>query len=276
MGNTSNLKRKPIKGIILAGGFATRLYPSTIVTSKQLLPVYDRPMIFYPLNTLIRAGIKDILVIVAPEHSGHFINLLGSLFEKQGITISFKVQPEPGGLPEAFILGENHIDKDNVALILGDNIFEDDFSKIIRNFKSGGHIFIKRVPDPERFGVVKFDKKGRALKIVEKPRKFISPYAVTGLYLYDHQAVEVAKKLKPSKRGEIEIVDMHNFYLRKKELKVTVFKGAWMDAGTPDALLGAANVVKEKKIYEKFDPIVKKALKEYCENHKSIVKKRLR
>lgn len=275
MSNTSSLKRKPIKGIILAGGFATRLYPSTIVTSKQLLPVYDRPMIFYPLNTLIRAGIKDILVIVAPEHSGHFINLLGSLFEKQGITISFKVQPEPGGLPEAFILGENHIDKDNIALILGDNIFEDDFSKIISDFKSGGHIFVKRVPDPERFGVVKFNKKGRALEIIEKPRKFISFFAVTGLYLYDHRAVEVAKKLRPSRRGEIEIVDMHNFYLRKKELRVTVFDGAWMDAGTPDALLEAANVIKQKKIYEKFDPIVKKALKKYCENHKSFVKKRL-
>ncbi len=264
-----------MKGIILAGGFATRLYPSTIVTSKQLLPVYDRPMIFYPLNTLIKAGIKDILVIVAPEHSGHFVNLLGSLFEKQGITISFKVQTEPRGLPEAFILGENHIDKDNVALILGDNIFEDDFYKIIKNFKSGGHIFAKKVPDPERFAAVKFDGEGKVLKITEKPKKFLSPFAIPGFYLYDYRVVEVAKKLKPSERGELEIVDCHNYYLKKSKLKVTKIQGAWMDAGTPDALLEAANIVKEKKIYEKFDPIVKKALKEYCENHKKIMKKKI-
>jgi len=265
-----------MKGIILAGGFATRLYPSTIVTSKQLLPVYDRPMIFYPLNILIQAGIKDILVIVAPEHSGHFVNLLGSLFEKQGITISFKVQTEPGGLPEAFILGENHIDKDNVALILGDNIFEDDFSGIIKSFKSGGRIFAKKVLDPERFAAVKFDNRGKVLKIVEKPKKFISPFAIPGLYLYDRRVIEVAKRLKPSDRGELEIVDCHNYYLKRGELKVTRIEGAWMDAGTPDALLEAANIVKKKKIYEKFNPIIKKALKEYCENHKSIVKKRLK
>ncbi len=269
------MKKKLIKGIILAGGFATRLYPSTIVTSKQLLPIYDRPMIFYPLNTLIKAGIRDILIIVAPEHSGHFINLLGSLFEKYGVTISFKVQPEPAGLPQAFILGENHIDKNNVALILGDNIFEDDFSSIIKNFQRGGHIFAKKVTDPERFGVVKFNKKGKAIKIIEKPQDFISPYAVTGLYLYDHRAVEVAKKLKPSARGELEIVDIHNFYLRHKELAVTVFNGAWLDAGTHDSLLEASLIVKEKKIFENFDPIIKKALAEYCECHKSIIKKRL-
>lgn len=275
MGNTSNPKRKPIKGIILAGGFATRLYPSTIVTSKQLLPVYDRPMIFYPLNTLIQAGIKDILVIVAPDHSGQFINLLGDIFEKYGIKISFRVQKEPRGLPEAFILGENHIDNNNVALILGDNIFEDNFSGVIKNFRSGGHIFAKKVPDPERFAAVKFDKEGKVLKIIEKPRKFISPFAVPGLYLYDYRVVEAAKKLKPSGRGELEIVDLHNYYLRQKELKVTIFRGAWLDAGTHDSLLEAGNIVKKKKIYENFDPVIKKALAEYCENYKSIIKKRL-
>lgn len=276
MTKSKKTKKRLIKGIILAGGFATRLYPSTIVTSKQLLPVYDRPMIFYPLNTLIKAGIRDILIIVAPEHSGHFINLLGSLFEKHGVTISFKVQPEPAGLPQAFVLGENHIDNNNVALILGDNIFEDDFSGIIKNFKSGGHVFARKVPDPERFGVVKFDKKGKALKIMEKPQDYVSPYAVTGLYLYDHRAVEVAKKLKLSARGEFEIVDMHNYYLRKKELRVTVFDGAWLDAGTHDSLLEAGMIVKEKKIYENFDPIIKKALADYCENYKCIIKKRLK
>lgn len=268
-------KSKLIKGIILAGGFATRLYPSTIVTSKQLLPVYDRPMIFYPLNTLIQAGIKDILVIVAPDHSGQFINLLGDLFEKYGIKISFRVQKEPHGLPEAFILGENHIDNNNVALILGDNIFEDNFSGVIKKFRSGGHIFAKKVPDPERFAAVKFDQYGKVLKIVEKPGEFISPFAIPGLYLYDYRVVEAAKKLKPSSRGELEIVDLHNYYFRKNELKVTVFKGAWLDAGTHNSLLEAGNIVKKKKIYENFDPVIKKALAEYCENYKSIIKKRL-
>jgi glucose-1-phosphate thymidylyltransferase len=268
--------RKKMKGIILAGGTATRLYPSTIVTSKQLLPVYDCPMIFYPLNTLIKAGIRDILIIVAPEHSGHFINLLGSMFEKNGVEISFKVQPEPRGLPEAFILAENHIDNDNVALVLGDNIFENDFSRVIRNFQSGGHVFATRVNDPERFGVVKFNKNDQAVKIVEKPEQWISNYAVTGLYLYDSRVVEVAKKLNPSRRGELEIVDLHNFYLRKKELRVTVFDGAWMDAGNHDSLQEAGRIAKEKKISENFDPIIKKALKEHCENHKKIMKRRLR
>jgi glucose-1-phosphate thymidylyltransferase len=268
--------RKRMKGIILAGGTATRLYPSTIVTSKQLLPVYDCPMIFYPLNTLIKAGIRDILIIVAPEHSGHFINLLGSMFEKYRVEISFKVQTLPKGLPEAFILAENHIDNNNVALILGDNIFEDDFNHAIKSFKSGGHIFATRVNDPERFGVVKFNKNDQAIKIVEKPEEWISNYAVTGLYLYDSRVVDVAKKLQPSERGELEIVDLHNFYLKKKELRVSVFDGAWMDAGNHDSLLMASRIAKEKKISQNFDPIIKKALAVHCENHKKIMKKRLR
>jgi glucose-1-phosphate thymidylyltransferase len=268
-----NNQKKGMKGIILAGGSATRLYPSTIVISKHLLPVYDRPMIFFALNTLIKGGIKDILIIVSPDHSGDFINLLGSMFEKYGITLSFKVQTEPRGLPEAFILGENHIDKDDVALILGDNIFEDDFSETLKNFKSGGHVFAKKVTDPERFGVVKFNKKWKAEKIMEKPKKWISNYAVTGLYIYDWRVVEIAKKLKPSGRGELEIVDLHNWYLKKKELDVTVVEGAWLDAGTHDALLEASKMVKEKKINSKFHPIIEKALKEHCENQKRIVKK---
>lgn len=261
-----------IKGIILAGGFATRLYPSTLVTSKQLLPVYDRPMIFYPLNTLIKAGIKDILIIVTPEHSGDFINLLGSLLEKYGITLSFKVQSFPGGLPEAFILGENHIDNNNVALILGDNIFEDDFSPIIKTFKSGGHVFAKKVPDPERFGVVQFNQEGKAVQIVEKPTEYISDYAITGLYLYDHRVVEIAKKLQPSARGEVEIVDLHNHYLNQNELDVTVFEGAWMDAGTHDSLLTASNIVKQRGINQKFDPVIDEAIKEFSHMKKRINK----
>lgn len=272
--NDKTRKRK-IKGIILAGGTATRLFPMTATTSKQLLPVYDRQMIFYPLNTLIKAGIKDILIIVAPEHSGQFLNLLGSLLKKHGIHISFEVQPVPRGLPEAFVLAENHIGDDNAALILGDNIFEDDFSREIKSFRSGGHVFAKKVSDPERFGVVKFNKDGRAVKIMEKPKDWISDYAVTGLYLYDNRVVEVAKKLKPSERGEFEIVDLHNFYLKKKELSVTMFEGEWLDAGTPDSLLEASIIVKKKGISRNFDPILEKAISEFNEELKIRSKKKL-
>lgn len=268
-------RRKDMKGIVLAGGSATRLFPSTIVTSKQLLPVYDRPMIFYPLNTLIKGGIRDILIIVAPEHSGDFIVLLGDMFEKYGVKISFRVQKEPRGLPEAFILGENHIDANNVALILGDNIFENDLSDVIKNFKSGGHIFATKVPDPERFGVVKFDRSNKVKKIVEKPTEWISDHAVTGLYLYDARVVEIAKKLKLSKRGELEIVDLHNWYLKKNELDVTVFDGVWLDAGTHDSLLEAGGIVKEKNISRNFHPLIEEAMKEYCETHKQFIKKRM-
>lgn len=266
---------KKIKGIILAGGTATRLFPMTATTSKQLLPVYDRQMIFYPLDTLIKAGVKDILIIVAPEHSGQFLNLLGSLLKKHGIRISFEVQPAPRGLPEAFILAENHIGDDNVALILGDNIFEDNFSKEIRKFVSGGHVFAREVSDPERFGVVKFNKAGRAIKIVEKPTEWISSFAVTGLYLYDNRVVGAAKKLRPSERGEFEIVDLHNFYLKKKELSVTIFNGEWLDAGTPDSLLEASQIVKEKGISKNFHPILKEALCELNEELKARSKRKI-
>lgn len=263
------------KGIILAGGTATRLFPLTATTSKQLLPVYDRQMIFYPLNTLIKAGIRDILVIVAPEHSGQFLNLLGSIFKKNGVHLFFEVQKRPRGVAEAFILGESFIDGDSVALILGDNIFEDDFSKAIKGFKSGGHIFVTKVPDPERSGVVKFDQRGRVFKIVEKPKEWISDYAIAGLYLYDQRVVAVAKKLKPSSRGEIEITDLHNFYLKKKELKVTIFDGAWLDAGTVDSLLEAGNIVKDKQLYKNFHPLIDLAIMEFNAELKEICKKKL-
>jgi len=264
-----------MKGIILAGGTATRLFPLTTTTSKQLLPVYDRQMIFYPLNTLIKAGIKEILVIVAPEHSGQFLNLLGSIFKKYGVQLYFEVQKVPRGLPEAFVLGEKFLDNESVALVLGDNIFEDDFSRVIKNFKSGGHIFAASVPDPERFGVVKLNKHGRAIKIVEKPKTWISDLAVTGLYLYDNRVIKAAKNLKPSARGEVEIVDLHNFYLKKKELIVTVFDGAWLDAGTFDSLLDAGRVVKERGIHKKFDPIIDLAIAEFNAEMKEVCKKKL-
>jgi glucose-1-phosphate thymidylyltransferase len=268
-------RRRKMKGIILAGGTATRLFPMTATTSKQLLPVYDRQMIFYPLNTLIKAGIKDILIIVAPEHSGQFLNLLGSLLKKYDINISFEVQSSPRGLAEALTIGANHIGDDNVALILGDNIFEDDLSKEIRAFRSGAHVFATKVADPERFGVVRFNKNMRAMEIVEKPKVWISDYAVTGLYLYDNNCVEIAKKMKPSDRGEIEITDVNRNYLGKKQLEVTVFDGEWLDAGTPDSLLDASMIVKEKGISKNFHPLLDEAIREFNEELKILSKKRL-
>jgi glucose-1-phosphate thymidylyltransferase len=264
-----------MRGIILSGGSATRLFPLTATTSKQLLPVYDRQMIFYPLNVLVKAGIKDILIIIAPEHSGHFLNLLGSIFDKSDIHLQFKVQKTPRGLADAFVVGESFIDGDNVAMILGDNIFEDDFSEEIKNFKSGAKIFAVKVPDPERLGVVKFDANMKALKIVEKPKEWLSDYAIPGLYIYDNRVIEIAKRTKPSARGEIEIVDLHNWYLERGELEVGILKGKWLDAGTFDSLLEAGNYVKEKKLYEKFDPIINQPIKEFNEELKIITKKKL-
>jgi glucose-1-phosphate thymidylyltransferase len=264
-----------MKGIILSGGTATRLFPLTATTSKQLLPVYDRQMVFYPLNTLIKAGVRDILMIVSPEHSGQYLNLLGSIFDKHDVRLEFKVQKVPRGLAEAFILGEDFIDDNSVAMILGDNIFEDDFSEDIRNFKSGAKIFAKKVPDPERSGVVKFDENNKAVLIVEKPKEWISDYAIPGLYLYDNRISEIAKGVKPSERGEIEITSLHNYYLEKGELDVSIVKGEWMDAGTFDSLLEASKIVREKEIYKKFDPLIDQAISEFNEELKALAKKRL-
>ncbi|MDO8241182.1 MAG: sugar phosphate nucleotidyltransferase [Candidatus Moranbacteria bacterium] len=264
-----------MKGIILAGGTATRLFPLTITTSKQLLPIYDYQMIFYPLNTLISAGIKDIFMIVSPENSGPFLNLLGSIFKEYGINIYFEVQKVPRGLADAFILAEKFIGNDSVALVLGDNIFEDNFSEAIKNFKSGGHVFAKKVSDPERSGVVKFDENNKAVQIVEKPKEWISDYAITGLYLYDSEVVKVAKSLAPSERGELEIVDLHNFYLNKEKLKVTVFDGEWLDAGTFDSLLEAGKIVKDKGISANFHPIIKDAVRKFNEEMKTRLKRNL-
>ncbi|NCP17019.1 spore coat protein [Candidatus Kuenenbacteria bacterium CG_4_8_14_3_um_filter_39_15] len=234
-----------MRGIILSGGAGTRLRPLTKITSKQLLPVYNKPMIYYPLNTLLKAGIKEILIIVAPERAGDYLNLLGS-GSRFGVKFTYEIQDEPKGLPEAFIIGENFIDRENITMILGDNIFEDDFSADIKNFKSGGKIFVKKVSDPERSGVVKFDQRMKALEIVEKPKKWISDYAIVGLYIYDHRVVEIAKNLKLSDRGELEIIDLHNWYLAKAELEVAMVNGDWLDAGTFDSLLEAQNLAKQK------------------------------
>ncbi|MDD3711197.1 MAG: sugar phosphate nucleotidyltransferase [Patescibacteria group bacterium] len=234
-----------MKGIVLSGGSATRLRPCTKVTSKQLLPVYNRPMIYYPLNTLIKAGIKDILIIVAPEQAGHYLNLLGS-GKEFGVKFTYEIQDKPEGLAQAFIIGERFIDEDSVCMILGDNIFEDDFSDDIRNFKSGAKVFAKEVPDPHRFGVVEFDENKRAISIEEKPAQPKSNYCVTGLYVYDNKIVDIAKNLKPSSRGELEITDINRIYLEKGELDVAMVEGAWIDAGTFDSLLEAQILSKEK------------------------------
>ena len=234
-----------MKGIILAGGSGTRLYPLTKVTSKQLLPVYNKPMIFYPLQTLLDAGIKEILFIIAPGQAGDFLNLLGS-GKQFGAKFTYEIQDKPEGLPQAFIIGRDFIGDDSVAMILGDNIFEDDFSSAIKKFKKGAYAFVKEVSDPERFGVIKFDSKKKAIRIEEKPKKFISSYAITGLYIFDSRVVDVASSLKPSARGELEITDLHRWYLERRELKVDVVGGEWMDAGTFDSLLKASNWAKNR------------------------------
>lgn len=234
-----------MKGIILSGGSATRLRPCTKITSKQLLPVYNRPMIYYPLNTLIKAGIKDILIIISPERAGDYLNLLGS-GKQFGVKFTYEIQDKPNGLAEAFIIADNFIDEDNVVMILGDNIFEDDFSDEIRSFQGGGKVFAKKVSDPERFGVVEFNEKKEAIQIKEKPKHWISDYAITGLYVYDNRVIEAARQVKPSERGELEITELHNYYLNKSELDVAEVKGEWIDAGTFDSLLEAQMLAKDK------------------------------
>ena len=234
-----------MKGIILAGGRATRLRPLTLVTSKQLLPVYNQPMIYYPLQTLIKAGIKDILIIIAPDYSGQFLNLLGDGSEF-GVHFNYIVQKEPRGLAEAFILGEEFVDGDNVTMILGDNIFlGQDFSQSIKDFQKGGMIFAKKVPDPERYGVVEFGPNQEVLSIEEKPVAPKSDYAIVGLYTFDSRVCQVAKNLTPSARGELEITDLHKFYLKQGELKVNTFQGIWEDAGTFESLLRVSNEAAE-------------------------------
>ncbi len=233
-----------MKGIILAGGSGTRLQPITKVTSKQLLPIYNKPMIYWPLETLIQAGIQDILIIVAPENAGDFLKLLGS-GKEFGVKFTYEIQDKPEGIAQAFLIGENFIGDDSVMLILGDNLFEDDFSEAVKSFQGGARIFAKEVSDPKRFGVIEFDKNMKALSIEEKPQNPKSNYAATGLYIYDNSVINKVKSLKFSPRGELEITDLNMLYLKEKNLDARIVQNRWLDTGTFESLFEATKVARE-------------------------------
>ena len=244
-----------MKGIILAGGSGTRLYPLTRVTSKQLLPIYDKPMIYYPLSVLMDAGIRDVLIISTPVDTPRFKELLGD-GSSLGMNLDYAVQESPDGLAQAFIIGEEFIGSDKVAMILGDNIFSGyGFKEILKKAvakESGATVFGYYVDDPERFGIVEFDGSGKAISIEEKPEKPKSNYCVTGLYFYDNRVVDYAKNLKPSKRGELEITDLNRIYLENGELDVALLgKGfTWLDTGTQESLVDATNFVYTVETHE--------------------------
>ncbi len=247
-----------MKGIILAGGSGTRLYPLTKVTSKQLLPIYDKPMIYYPMSVLMNAGIRDILIISTPQDTPRFEDLLGD-GSQFGVNLSYAVQPSPDGLAQAFIIGDDFIGKDTVAMVLGDNIFaghglKKKLKEAVKNAEGGkgATVFGYYVDDPERFGIVEFDKNGRAVSIEEKPKKPKSNYCVTGLYFYDNRVIEYAKALSPSARGELEITDLNRIYLDRGELNVELLGQGftWLDTGTHESLVEATNFVKTVETHQ--------------------------
>jgi len=266
-----------MKGIILAGGSGTRLYPLTMVTSKQLLPVYDKPMIFYPMSVLMMAGIREILIISTPQDLPNFERLFGD-GSSLGIALSYKVQPSPDGLAQAFILGEEFIDGDSCAMVLGDNIFYGSgLGKHLRQAaakQDGATVFGYYVDDPERFGIVEFDANGKAISIEEKPKNPKSNYCVTGLYFYDHHVCDYAKQIQPSARGELEITDLNKIYLEKGNLDVvTLGRGyAWLDTGTMDALSEATEFI---KVIEKRQGIQISAIEEIAYKNNWIQKEQL-
>ncbi|MFA5125787.1 MAG: sugar phosphate nucleotidyltransferase [archaeon] len=235
-----------MKGIILAGGTGSRLLPLTKVTNKHLLPVYDKPMIYYPIKTLIDMGIKEILIVSGSGHAGHFLNLLGS-GKEFSVKFSYAIQEEAGGIAQALGLAEDFADQDNIAVILGDNIFEDKFD--LSDYKKGAINFLKEVSDPQRFGVAEL-KGDKVISIEEKPVQPKSNFAVTGLYVYDKDVFNIIKNLKPSKRGELEITDVNNAYLKKDQLVAKFVSGYWSDAGTFESLIRASNLVRSKHIKE--------------------------
>ncbi len=269
-----NIERK---GIILAGGSGTRLYPVTISTSKQLLPVYDKPMIYYPLSILMLSNIRKVLIISTPDDIEKYEQLLGD-GQQFGLEISYEIQPNPGGLAQAFLIGEDFIGDDNVTLILGDNIFYGkDLSKSLENVaqqNDGATVFSYHVVDPERFGVVEFDSKGQALSIEEKPQNPKSNFAVTGLYFYDNEVINISKSIKPSDRGELEISDVNKVYLENKKLNVEALARGitWLDSGTHDSLIEASQFI---QTIEKRQGLKVACLEEIAYNKKWISKSSL-
>lgn len=239
-----------MKGIILAGGLGSRLYPLTYATNKHLLPVYDKPMIYYPIQTLVKAGIKEVLVIVSGPHSGHFIPVLknGKDFGVEHIEFAYQEKPD-GGIADALSLAKYFADNESVTVILGDNTTDADISEPVQSFKSGAKIFLKKVPDPNRYGVPRFDEKdpSKIVEIIEKPKNPPSDYAVTGLYIYDNTVFDVIKNCKPSWRGELEITDVNNAYIEKKVMSWSELNGYWLDAGTFDTLYLANKYWTEKR-----------------------------
>lgn len=233
-----------MKGIILAGGKGSRMLPLTKVTNKHLLPVYNKPMIYYPIETLKKAGIKEILIVSGRHHAGHFLELLGR-GEDIGLKLSYIIQEEEGGIAEALSLAEDFSDNESVVVILGDNIFEDDFSEEISSFIEGARIFLKEVDKPERFGVAEL-KENKVVNIAEKPQFPKTNYAVTGLYIYDSNVFNIIKTLKPSQRGELEITDVNNIYISENKMDARFVKGFWSDAGTFESLFAASKFIKEK------------------------------